>query len=252
MNSKKVICLLFAAILLLTGCSEKAPTRATEPPETTAPSPSSAEAQLQLIFNQMDTWTVPSEGASEVYHYAVTDLDRNGRLEIIAASTQGTGIYTYGKVFEVSEDFASIQECETPCMQDQDLPEIIMDFVPAAYDQNSGGYDYLFTNDTRNGAAEHYQSIVAVRLQSGVLACTTLANSVDLWIDEGQEEHSYAIPSGDGFQEVSAGQYSSVISEYQSERQGFTANFEWFTFDNEVTESVLSSSWNVFRSSWDT
>lgn len=251
MNTKKIICLLLAVMLLLIGCTEKAPTLATEPSEATAPPPSSAEAQIQLIFSQLSSWKASAEEeTAEPYYYAVTDLDRNGRLEIIAACTQGTGFYTYGKVFEVSEDFASLQECDTPCTHDQDLPEIIMDSVPASFDRDSGCYDYLFTNDTRNGAAEHYQSIVAMRLQNGVLTCTTLANSVDLWIDEGQEEHSYAIPSGDGFQEVSASQYSSVISEYQSERDGFTASFEWFTFDKEVTESTLTSSWNMFHSAW--
>lgn len=248
MKKRHIISVLLA-VLLLTGCSST-PTPVTETEAPTAPDLSSPQEQIKLLLRQMDTWLVHSEGASDTYYYAVTDLDRNGRLEIVAASTQGTGIYTYGTVHEVSADYTDVQECMTPCKEDGDLPEIIMDSTPAAYDADSGYYDYLFTNDTRNGAAEHYQSIVAVRLQNGVLTCTTLANSYDHWIDEGQEEHEYAVPSGDGFMQVSAEQYASTMSDYQAERQGFTANFQWFTPDSEITETVLTSSWETFNASF--
>lgn len=247
MKKQHIACLLLAA-LLLTGCS-RAPAQVTEPEVSTAPDPSSYQEQIKLLMSQVDTWKVLSEEA-ETYYYAVTDLDRNGRLEIVAASTQGTGFYTYGTVHEVSADFTDVHECMTPCKQDEDLPEIIMDSTPAAYDQDSGCYDYLFTNDTRNGAAESYQSIVALRLQDGVVTCTTLANSYDHWIDAGQEEHEYAVPSGDGFMQVSAEQYDAVMSDYQSERQGFTANFQWFTFEDAVDEGVLTSSWETFNASF--
>lgn len=247
MKKRHIIGVLLA-VLLLTGCSSTPPVTETEAP--TAADLSSPQEQIKLLMSQVALWQVPSEGASETCYYAVTDLDRNGRLEILAASTQGTGIYTYGTVHEVSADYTDVQECMTPCKEDKDLPEIIMDSTPAAYDADAGCYDYLFTNDTRNGAAEHYQSIVAVRLQDGVLTCTTLANSYDHWIDEGQEEHEYAIPSGDSFMQVSAEQYASTMSDYQAERQGFTANFKWFTFEEEVNEAVLTSSWETFNASF--
>ena len=247
MKIRKILCTLFTAALLLAGCADTAPTRITETQEATQPAPSDPQEQLKLLMRTVDTWKSEDLGASEVYHYTVTDLDWNGRLEIIAASTQGTGIYTYGSIYEVSEDFSSVEECDTPCNHNSDLPEIIMASVPAAYESESGCYDYLFTNDTRNGAAEHYQSIVAVRLQNGVLSCTPLANSFDRWIDEGQEEHEYAIPSGDTFLQISAAEYNATISNYQAESLGFTAQFEWFTFDEDVTEETLANSWNVFQ-----
>ena len=91
---------------------------------------------------------------------------------------------------------------------------------------------------------------LALRLQEGAVSCTTLANSYDHWIDEGQEEHEYAIPSGDSFIQVSAEQYDSTMRDYQADRQGFTANFKWFTLEDGVSEALLSSSWDVFISSF--
>ena len=218
MKKRRILCTLLA-LLLLSGCSSK-PSHVTETEAPTLPDPSSPQEQIKLLVRQADLWTVPSGEAAETYYYAVTDMDRNGRLEIWAASTQGTGIYTYGTVHEVSADYSDIHECMTPCKEDKDLPEIIMESTPAAFDDDTGCYDYLFTNDTRNGAAEHYQSIVALRLQEGAVSCTTLANSYDHWIDEGQEEHEYAIPSGDSFIQVSAEQYDSTMRDYQADRQG--------------------------------
>lgn len=251
MKVKKILCILFAAALLLAGCSSPAPQQGTEATEATQPDPSDPAAQITLLMNAVNTWRVVNNfSGAETYYYTVTDLDQNGRLEILAASTQGTGFYTYGVLYEVSADFASIQECITPCMEDGgDLPELIMNSAPAAYDEDTGTFDYLFTNDTRNGAAEYYQSIVAVRLQNGVLSCTTLANSYDHYIDEGIEEHEYAVLSGDVRLPATASDYAAVISNYQADRVGFTAQFEWFNFGSEVNESVLQSSWDVFRAS---
>lgn len=251
MKVKKILCILLATAILLVGCSSPAPQQGTEATEATQPDPSDPAAQITLLMNAVNIWRVVNDfSGAETYYYTVTDLDQNGRLEILAASTQGTGFYTYGALYEVSADFASIQECITPCMEDGgDLPELIMNSAPAAYNEADKTFDYLFTNDTRNGAAEHYQSVVAVRLQNGVLSCTTLANSYDHYIDEGIEEHEYAVLSGDIFLPATESDYAAVASNYQAERVGFTAHFEWFNFGSEINESVLQSSWNVFRSS---
>lgn len=249
MKIKKFFCILFATAMLLAGCSSPAPQAVTEPETVTEPDPADPQEQIKLLANSVDIWRVPNDLEYEPYYYTVTDLDHNGRLEIIGASTQGTGIYTYGVVYEVGADFSSVQECMTPCKENSDLPELIMNSAPAAYDEAAHAYDYLFTNDTRNGAAEHYQSIVAVRLTDGVLTCTVLANSYDHYIDSGVEQHEYAIPAGDSFLPSSEDEYNSIIENYQADRQGFTAYFEWFNFEQPVTEEVLQSSWNVFQGS---
>ena len=62
------------AVLLLTGCSST-PSPVTETEAPTAPDPSSPQEQIKLLMSQVALWQVPSEGASETYYYAVTDLD---------------------------------------------------------------------------------------------------------------------------------------------------------------------------------
>ena len=244
----RLLSILSAVILLLAACSGNNSEQITQTQETEQPDPSEAQQQILLIMNSMDEWKAADASDAGDYSYTVADLDGNGRLEIIAAVTRDTDLYTYGYIYEVSEDFASLVRCDTPCGHDSDLPEIIVQSVPAAYDAQSGSYDYLFTNDTQSGSSELYQSIMAVRFQNGVLSCTVLANSYTNRIDEGQEEHEYAVVSGDTFMQVSALEYNAVISNYQEELQGFTANFEWFTFASDVTQETLSSSLSTFQS----
>lgn len=247
MKSKRILPIVIAVILLLAGCSNS-----NQPIETTSPeppSPSSAEGQLSLLLEQSDVWLVNSGDESEKYYYAVTDFDQNGRLELFAASTQGTGIFTYGSLYEVNEDYTGLTLCHTPCTDEGDLPEVIINSAPGAYDPDSGTYSYLFTNDTRNGAAEQYQSIVALSLNDGTLSATVLANSYTKWIDAGIEEHEYVLAADDAFVPISASQYDSVISNYQNERQVFTANFEWQTFDSSISLELLQSSYETFRAS---
>lgn len=249
MKSKRILSVIIAIILLLSGCANNGDNQTDETTLLEPPSPSSVEGQLSLLLNQSDVWLVNSGDESEKYYYTVTDFDQNGRLELFAASTQGTGIFTYGSLYEVSEDYTSLTECHTPCTDEGDLPEVIINSVPGAYDPNSGTYHYLFTNDSRNGSAEQYQSIVSLNFKDGVLFCTVLANSYTKWIDAGIEEHEYVLVTGDEFTPISASQYDSVISNYQSQYQPFTANFEWQTFDSSVSLELLQSSYEVFRSS---
>ena len=55
-------------------------------------------------------WYIDNE--YESYEYTATDLDRNGRLEIIFASQQGSGCYTYANFFEVNESFDGLENVD--------------------------------------------------------------------------------------------------------------------------------------------
>ena len=68
----------------------------------------SASTQIDLLFSNFNT--VKQNDAS-VWSYAVTDLDHNGKLELLVASIQGDGRYTALKAWEVSEDGKTLNPC---------------------------------------------------------------------------------------------------------------------------------------------
>ena len=69
--------------------------------------------QIDVIMNNIDMWNLYTEDNTyNPYGYAITDLDQNGRLEIIASSCQGTGLYTYSNYYEVNERLDGLNKIE--------------------------------------------------------------------------------------------------------------------------------------------
>ncbi len=247
MNNKIYTALISTALCacLLSGCALPGKVTETKPPVTTQPAVTEEtssidfEAQIKLLADSQNQWQQP-EDMGAPYYYAVTDLDRNGRLEILAMSTQGTGVFTYGKIYEVNNSGSALAECSLPLEEGEALPELIMASVPAANAQ--GTYYYLFHDDVKNGAAEYHQFIQAVSLSNGVISIETLGQS-DMVAVDGEPSWTY---SQNG-QPITQEEYEAIIPAFQAERQGFTANFEWFTLENGMDEATLSKSWEAFR-----
>ncbi|MCR5099997.1 MAG: hypothetical protein K6B41_01430 [Butyrivibrio sp.] len=134
------------------------------------------DKQLQVIVNNADTW----KGVFEQGYYTVTDLDRNGRMEIIAASCQGSGMYTYAKVYEVNENKDGLVDC-TPDNSSGDIdggmdyPDFIIDgnFITFT---NGSKYVYIASNSTRVSAGEGVETISAFILENGTFGVNDLAS----------------------------------------------------------------------------
>ncbi len=143
--------------------------------DSTQVDPQSTQAQLELIADNVDQWALPMDYANEVYEYAVTDLDGNGRLEIIAANMGGTGIYTYSNFYEVNETYDGITLCERDVMEGESQADIGTGAVQAYYDSETGTTYYVFEDYLKNGAAEHYEVQIAISLADGKISEETLA-----------------------------------------------------------------------------
>ena len=99
---------LFLIVLALAGCGaalDTSDTDAASGNSSNQSAPVSRDSntinygsQLQLIADNTAVWMGDTELIAEPFFYAVTDLDQNGRLEIIQSSCQGTGLYTYTKL----------------------------------------------------------------------------------------------------------------------------------------------------------
>lgn len=162
--------------------------------------------QIQLFAENKDLWMTDLEYADEVYQCALTDLDENGRLELIAANMGGTGIATYSRFFEVNEAFDGITECTNNFIEGDSQPDIIEDSVDRYLDEN-GMYHYIFTDLTRNGAAEHYYSVHDLTLQQGTVSDSVLARHSEIYSDASTVTNTYEDASGN---EITEEAYNSI------------------------------------------
>ena len=170
-----------------------------------------AEEQRRILEDNRSLWTFDQEDYSPDWYYAFTDLDHNGLLEVLAASTQGSGMFTYAHFYEVLPDGSGIknlyhadEEVEGP----DDWPEVVMESIPCYYDSSSDCYYYVCTNTTRDGAAHSTSQTAALSLKDGVAEWEYLACMDIRMTDSGEEKTSYEDAEGNSITEED---YNSVV-----------------------------------------
>ena len=139
--------------------------------------------QLYIMARNKEMWTAELEFANDVYQYAVTDLDRNGRYEIIVSNMGGTGHYTYTRFFEVNEAYDGLIECTTDFVEYDSQPDIISPKLET-YIDDKGEFHYAVYDLTKNGAAEYYENVRELMLRDGAIITNYIANKATIYEDE--------------------------------------------------------------------
>lgn len=100
--------------------------------------PASAAAgeqeQLDVLFASQNDWMEGDEALIGDIWYAVTDLDANGRLEILRGSQLGRRIGYPVSVFEVREDLSGVEELSFQQGADAICPDLVTDWISAITD----------------------------------------------------------------------------------------------------------------------
>lgn len=138
--------------------------------------------QLTVMAENKGMWTEDLEYADAVYQYAIADLDRNGRYEIIVSNMGGTGIYTYSRFFEINESYDGLIECATDFMEGDSQPDLISERLDT-YIDDEGGFHYAVYDMTRNGAAEYYENVRELMLQDGKIVTKPIAYKSTIYND---------------------------------------------------------------------
>ena len=182
----------------------------TKAPETSASSVLPEEEQRRILEENRGLWAFDEGEYAPDWYYAFTDLDHNGLLEVLSASTQGSGIFTYAHFYEVLPDGSGVRnlyhadgEIEGP----DDWPEIILDTLPCYYDSAADRYYYVCSNDVRDGAWHGMTQLAALSLKDGTATIETLA-AMDVQLTEDGEQRTYT--DGEG-KPISEEDYNSAV-----------------------------------------
>lgn len=149
-----------------------------------------AEEQIHLITDARDIWDL-SEPGMDIVGYMCSDLDGNGRLEILVAESGGTGLYTYTKIYEVNEAKDALVPCGRSWPDTSSEADIMMtNYVPMSVNGIDGIQWYSFTDEYRDGA-EYGTANLALSLQDGTLHAKTIATTHTFYDDAGRPHVSY-------------------------------------------------------------
>ena len=204
------------------------------------------EEQLELIMNNIPTWH-DEEYSEEGPRYAVTDLDHNGRLELIMSKMEGTGMYTYSQFYEVSEDRKSLNRVKWEPEVGESEPDIGVETVDAYYDAASDTYFYIFDDVIRAGFGESMDTVMSLCLVKGEIKTETIASQHQLVGEDGESvETTYKL--ADGTFITSDEYYSSDENRFRDAKPLF-ASISWFSYmaDAEIDFATeLRVSWEGF------
>lgn len=244
MKTVKICGALLLAVFLC-GCGQ------TKPTETTAPDERAIEDQLVTIWEARDTWQVLEE--TEGWCYAVTDLDGNGRLEILSSETHGTGNFTTLRAWEVGEDGRSLN----PITEDGEYGSGVVMSSGYVSDENpsaetvvsytDGSVTYYIQDDmNKDGCAHYYERKLAVFLKDGKLKELTLATMQTDYDENGGETVTCQNGSGES---ISEDDYETAVQRRFEGLSQKNVTFGWLScvHSEELHEEALQASWENFR-----
>ena len=155
------------------------------------------ESFSRIMTEAKDMWLNFLDYANGVEQYVVTDLDKNGRAELIISSMGGTGAYTYSRIFEVNEAHDGLEEVTTDFIEGDSQPDIIsFDKPVTVYIDQDFVYHYIVEDFLKVTPAEYHTVIYDLTLQEGRLSHRALASKREIYHTEGDVIVTYEDANG--------------------------------------------------------
>ena len=207
--------------------------------------PLSVEGQLKTIAEAKDK-IVTYDNEDENYHYAITDLDQNGRLELIVSTGMfGAEHITGNWYYEISKDGSKLKKCKGKAFGNEGHD--ICDDIDTVYiDPKKHNYYYIVHGITHVSGAENYDSVGFLQLKNGTLTDNYLAGGSHFVSKKGKLKDSYYKLTKNANKRtaiITKKQYSdidSLMNEKYGKLKKESVAIQWFSYEqlmSEVSES---------------
>ena len=207
--------------------------------------PLSIEGQLKTIAEAKDK-IVTYDNEDENYHYAITDLDQNGRLELIVSTGMfGAEHITGNWYYEISKDGSKLKKCKGKAFGNEGHD--ICDDIDTVYiDPKKHNYYYIVHGITHVSGAENYDSVGFLQLKNGTLTDNYLAGGSHFVSKKGKLKDSYYKLTKNANKRtaiITKKQYSdidSLMNEKYGKLKKESVAIQWFSYEqlmSEVSES---------------
>lgn len=220
----------------------------------------SYDQQIDLILENKEKWCflLPEDAVESEeqfvteadYYYLISDLDQNGRLEVISSTTTGNGSYFFNVYYEVGEDGTELKKCNTVTSDRGEVPEPdLWGFSgerQGYYDRQTGVYHYPQWDHTHSSAADTEDAREDMVLLNGVVTVNTICGSKSRSTRKGCITEYYA---GDEKKKLGETGYTykrdwepdnpkeakryekkleKIVQQYYAGMEEFTVKLKWF------------------------
>lgn len=213
------------------------------------------EKQLQVILDNM-IWP-PSQDIKRYppMYLCLTDLDQNGRMELISAQLEGSGKYTYSDYKEVNENLDDLRICNWVNKELESEADIVMlKDIPVYYDLNNEVYYYIFNDIMKDGQHLYYENKRAVSLKNGKLSEQILAYKTSWYQENVSVSSPIAVYKDADGNEISEREYITIADTVFSDFIKKEAHFSWIYINNldfnnlnhNILKDIVQKSYNEF------
>ena len=219
--------------------SEQLPTQSESESQPSEPeAPLDYDAQLALLAANYEQWVNRDE--YNPCSYTVTDLDCNGRLEVLVSACLGTGQFSYNDVWEVNEAFDGVTQCTTTVDEAMQPDLTFTKQTTAYYNATTGCYAYIFSDAMRNGVEESVLTTMAVTLTGGVLSAVPLATMRETYsLDADESTVSYYANDVSLTEE----EFLSAADTAFADCEKYRLSFDWATYTPEENAAMDETAW---------
>ena len=195
-------------------------------------------AQIQMIAKNVSVWKL-EEDPIQAVGYTVTDLDQNGRLEIISSVMGGTGMFSTNKMWEVNETGTELIFCESDRETEGEGYDIMKDRMPVYYDKAENRYYYLVEDIMRNGMASNTTVVGSASLSEGMLHTLPLTVKTEEYDENGEVKITFKDAEEN---ELTEEEYMGITDKHFQGFEKKEAGVDWLIGENfgEMVESVIA------------
>ncbi len=225
---------------------------------------SDVDSQIKLIANSLNNCINDMEYHLDIYGFCVTDLNYNGRLELIVATNGGTGNRTNSYIYEVSDDFSSLTNCDIDFVgykygdkfDDKSNADIILYEELAHYFKDNQHF-YVLEDEGRYGYAEQYNHKIAISLEETTFTEKTLASDIRLYTISATEPNTIITDYNGNY--ISEEEYQNIADKYFEGYNKNTVKLFWtgflsyktypngfLSFTNKELLDIVTESYNTF------
>ncbi len=180
--------------------------------------------QIKLIADNFDSWKLSDKiglGA-----YAVTDIDNNGRLEIISSYCNGTGLYSNNNVWQINKNMDGLEKCNQNINEEDSQPDLISyDNLDAYYDSQKNIYYLILQDMSRNGMAEYYENKRAWSLQDNEIKQNYLAHKTTVYTDD--EDNAQITCKDANDNPITQEEYKNIADKIYSGLKKLSVKINW-------------------------
>ena len=198
-----------------------------------------ADRQLALLASAISDLEQPD--GEITWYYTVTDFDRDGNLEFVAAAQHPQDRSTNLRVWEVIADRTAFTECSLVKDPEESFPDILTDAADTYYNAATDTWYYMLYDTVVLSDHEVFAVKTAVNLKDGEIRFDAYAVEHTL-VSNGQRSVSHMDTNGIA---ISAEQYNASGNDAMAGCERSSTNFEWLTADM-LDLAHLTDSFSVF------